>query len=172
MRRGQLWIRLRPMTPGWLKMGIANHRTRSKSYLRLQEACVQCSRSQHSKYLAHLEDIAKRTAEGDTTAHQADGWSRDDWDQDARERLGAFKAELKKIAESAWQIAEPELLAKSEALDLMADGLDEIERARYASFCVPYRAPAYIAILRKYALSLRDGQRKNVGLPSSMLENL
>ena len=139
---------------------------------RLQAACAECARSQHPKYQEHIGSIARRTAEGDATVHQEDGWTREDWEADARERLNAFKGELNLIQSRAWAIAEPALLAKANFLDARADEIEETVRRPFDKFCAPYHPPSYVLLMRKYAATLRDGSRRTAGLPSSMLETL
>jgi hypothetical protein len=141
-------------------------------HLRLHEAIAQCARSQRPAYLAHLEDIATRVGAGDATAHREDGWSAEDWESDARERMSAFKAELRKLADRAWAIAEPALLEKAKILNAVADDLELEAQMRFEEFTVPFRPPAYVLLMRKYALTLSDGSRRNAGLPSSMIETL
>ncbi|NLH83996.1 MAG: hypothetical protein GX450_01040 [Verrucomicrobia bacterium] len=141
-------------------------------WLRLQQAMTEAASSQTSKYHAHLADIAARTAAGDSTVHKEDGWSREDWISDSRERLHAFKAECRKIEAQAWQIAEPALLAKADAADAAADELEAEARPRFEQFAVAYRPAPYVLLLRKYAATLRDGSRRNVGKPSAMIETL
>ena len=141
-------------------------------FLRLQDAIAQVTRSQHPAFLKNLEDIARRTAEGDPSVHAQDAWTRDDFEEDARQRLDAFKAELRKIQAQAWQIAEPALLEKSAFASSRADELEETAQLPFAKFATAYTPPMYILSLRKYAVSLANGSRRNAGLPSSMLETL
>jgi hypothetical protein len=141
-------------------------------WTRLQDAMAEAARSQHGKYLAHVESIAKRVASGDLTVQQEDAWGPDEWTSDARERLSAFKKEAREIAAQAWVIAEPALLEKADFADEVADLLEANERPRWEQFAVPYRPPNYVWILSKYAETLRNGSRRSAGLPSSMLEVL
>jgi hypothetical protein len=141
-------------------------------FLRLQDAIAQVTRSQHPAFLKNLEDIARRTAEGDPSVHAQDAWTRDDFEEDARQRLDAFKAELRKIQAQAWQIAEPALLEKSAFASSRADELEETAQLPFAKFATAYVPPMYILSLRKYAVSLANGSRRNAGLPSSMLETI
>jgi len=141
-------------------------------WIRLQEAIGEAAKSQGDAYHRHMEDIARRTAAGDETVKREDSWSRSDWDADARERIAAFKVECKRIEAQAWQIAEPALLTKADAADAAADELENETRPRFEQFAIPYRPPAYVLLLRKYAQTLRDGSRRNVGQPSALIENL
>jgi hypothetical protein len=143
-------------------------------WLRLQAAIGEFAQTQNANaaYHANREDIAKRTAAGDTTVNQGDAWSRQDFLDDHRERLMALKNEAKRIEREAWPIAESALLAKAEFADAVADELEAEARKPFDEFCVPYRSPAYVLLLRKYALSLRNGSRSTVGRPSSMLADL
>lgn len=141
-------------------------------WTRLQQAIGEAAKSQGDAYHRHMQDIARRTAEGDETVKREDSWSRADWDADARERIAAFKVECKRIEAQAWKIAEPALLAKAAAADAAADALEDEARQPFEAFAVPFSPPPYVPILRVYAASLRDGSRRNVGKPSSMLESL
>ncbi|MEI6781271.1 MAG: hypothetical protein WCQ21_10170 [Verrucomicrobiota bacterium] len=141
-------------------------------YLRVQRAIAQASRSQHPAYMAHIQDIASRTAAGDETANDRDAWTKADFEEDSRERLTAFKAELRKIALRAWVIAEPALLEKAEFASRRADQLDALARKSFDLYRVAYQSPAYILLLRKYAQNLSNGSRRNVGLPTAMIETL
>lgn len=142
------------------------------AYLRLQTACVEASRGQNGKYLAHLADIARRTASGDITVELVDSWTMQDWQDDARERLSAFKAELRALAQRCWQIAEPALLEKAQVAAARADQLEEAARVPFDHYSAPFYPPSYVLLLRKYAATLADGSRRNAGLPSSMIETL
>lgn len=139
---------------------------------RLQGAIGEAAKSQGDAYHRHMEDIARRTAAGDETVKREDSWSRSDWDADARERIAAFKVECKRIEAQAWQIAEPALLTKADAADAAADELEAEARPRFEQFAVAYRPAPYVLLLRKYAATLRDGSRRNVGKPSAMIETL
>ena len=141
-------------------------------FLRLQDAIAQVTRSQHPAYIAHLEDIARRTASGDTSVSSQDAWTKTDFEEDARQRLEAFKSELRKIQAQAWILAEPALLAKAAFASARADELEETAQLPFAKFATPYTPPMYILALRKYAVSLSNGSRYNAGLPSSMIETL
>jgi hypothetical protein len=142
------------------------------AWLRLQEAIAQAARSQNGRYHAHLDDIARRTAEGDLTVQREDAWTRQDWADDGRERIGAFKTKSREIEERDWAIAEPALLDKSEFANSAADELDVEAQAWFAEFATPAHPLSFILQLRKYALTLSDGSRRYAGLPSSMLEVL
>ena len=141
-------------------------------YLRVQRAIAQASRSQHPQYMAHIQDIVSRTASGDETVSEKDTWTREDFQEDARERLAAFKGELRKIALRAWVIAEPALLEKAEFASRRADELDALARKSFDIYRVAYSSPAYVLLLRKYAQNLSNGSRRNVGLPTAMLATL
>ena len=141
-------------------------------YDRLQAAITECMKSPHAKHLAHIADLARRTAEGDTTVNAADAWTAEDWAEDQRVRVSAFKSEARKIREKAWTIAEPALHAKAESLNELADFLEEKERERYEHWATPYRPPNYVLLLRKYAASLTDGSRAGIGRPSGMLQGI
>ena len=141
-------------------------------YLRVQRAIAQASRSQHPAYMAHIQDIASRTAAGDETANDRDAWTKADFEEDSRERLAAFKGELRKIALRAWVIAEPALLEKAEFASRRADELDALARKSFDIYRVEYSSPAYVLLLRKYAQNLSNGSRRNVGLPTAMLATL
>ena len=141
-------------------------------YLRVQRAIAQASRSQHPQYMAHIQDIVSRTASGDETVSEKDTWTREDFQEDARERLAAFKGELRKIALRAWVIAEPALLEKAEFASRRADELDALARKSFDIYRVAYQSPAYVLLLRKYAQNLSNGSRRNVGLPTAMLATL
>lgn len=144
----------------------------NEPFNRLGAAIATVTRSQHPAYMAHVADIARRTAEGDTTVQTQDAWTKSDFEEDARERLTAFKAELRKIETRAWAIAEPVLLEKSAYATARADVLDDIARQPYDLYKVAYQAPGYILILRKYAASLANGSRRTAGLPTAMLATL
>lgn len=143
-----------------------------KPWLRLQQAITETARGSGARYHQHLESLARRTAQGDTTVLEQDAWSRSDWEDDARERVGAFKAECRALESQAWELAKPVLEAKADAADAASDDLENEVKARFAQFGVPYSPPPYVLLLRKYALSLRDDSSHISGLPSSLLETL
>ena len=83
-----------------------------------------------------------------------------------------FKKKCREIEGEAWTIAEPALLEKAEACERLADELEAEARPRFEQFAVAYRPAPYVLLLRKYAATLRDGSRRNVGKPSAMIETL
>jgi hypothetical protein len=151
---------------------LAQLRELDAPWLRLQEAITEAAASQGNNYHRHLADLARRVADGDTTVHKEDAWSRADWEQDSRERIGAYKAECRRIGAQAWQLAEPGLLAKADAADSAADELEDEARVEFERFNVPFSPPPYVLLLRKFALSLRDGSRRTAGKPTAMVGTL
>jgi hypothetical protein len=141
-------------------------------FSRLSAAIMEASGNQGDKYRAHLSSIATRIASGDASAEKEDSWSLDDWRADALERRSAFKRELGKIETQAWAICEPLLQAKSRFIEEQADFLDFLAGKLFEQFGFKYQSPPYVLGLRKWGLSLRNGSRRNGGLPSRMLENL
>jgi hypothetical protein len=140
--------------------------------LRLQDAILKVTRSASRAWQEHVASIARRTAEGDATADDEQGWTREDFEEDFRTRLSAYKGELKTIADRAWQVAGPVLLEKAEFARTRAAELEEVAKLPFARFHAPYTPPSYVLLLLRYAGTLADGSRRNAGLPSSMLENL
>lgn len=141
-------------------------------WTRLQTAIAETRKNQSASYHAHLADIAARTAAGDSTVKAEDGWSREDWQDDADERCRVFKAKCKEIEHQAWELARPVLLAKADACDAAADELATEAKGRFDQFAVPFSPPPYVLLLRKYAAAQRDDSRRIAGLPSSMIENI
>ena len=141
-------------------------------WTRLQTAIAETRKNQSANYHAHLADIAARTAAGDSTVKAEDGWTRDDWQQDADERCRVFKTKCREIEAQAWEIARPVLLQKADACAAAADALEAEAKGRFDQFAVPFSPPPYVLLLRKYALSLRDDSRRISGLPSSMIESV
>lgn len=141
-------------------------------FMRLQEGIAKAFRSQNSRYLAHLADIAERTAQGDTTVEKEDAWSREEWAEDGRLRGEAFKGALKTQAGRCWIIAEPELLRKAEYAHRAAEELDAEARVRFAEFGAPYTPPTYVLMFWRYAATLSDSSRRTAGKPSAMLETV
>lgn len=141
-------------------------------WVRLQDAIGETRKSQNANYHSQLADIATRIAAGDSTANERDAWTREDWQQDADERCRVFKTKCREIEAEAWQLAEAALLTKADAADAAADELEAEARPRFEQFAVAYRPAPYVLLLRKYAATLRDGSRRNVGKPSAMIETL
>ncbi len=141
-------------------------------FMRLQEGIAKAFRSQNSRYLAHLENIAERTAQGDTTVEKEDAWSREEWAEDGRLRGEAFKGALKTQAGRCWIIAEPELLRKAEYAHRAAEELDAEARVRFAEFGAPYTPPTYVLMFWRYAATLSDSSRRACGKPTTMIEAL
>ncbi|MFZ4702352.1 MAG: hypothetical protein ACOYMG_20100 [Candidatus Methylumidiphilus sp.] len=144
----------------------------NEPFLRLQTAIAEVTRSQAPAYRAHLEGIAARVAAGDLTVQREDCFTKIDFEEDAAERLSAFKQELRKLADRAWAVAGPVLAEKASYATARADVLDDSARQSYDHFAVPYLPPGYILLLRKYAQSLANGSRKTAGLPSAMIETV
>ena len=144
----------------------------NEPFLRLQTAIAEVTRSQAPHYRAHLESIAARVAAGDSTVHREDAFTKIDWEEDAAERLSAFKQELRKLADRAWAVAGPVLAEKASYATARADQLDEAARQPYDLYKVPYQPPGYILLLRKYAQSLANGSRRTAGLPTAMIETV
>jgi len=141
-----------------------------EKWLRLQDAIAETSRNQRPVYLAHRADLAQRVADGGP-ADEKDGWSSEDFAEDAVERRAAFKAKAKEIEVQAWAIAQPELLKKASAVNAMADELQQREFDRAEGWGFRCMGP-WVLSLRKWAVSLSDGSRACVGKPSAMLESL
>ena len=128
-----------------------------------EKATIQVSFSKEK-----LDALKFYMDEKDTTVEKEDSWSLDDWNNDARERLKAFKQKIREIENAAWAKVEPYLLSKANFADEVADLLDAEAKPRYEQFGVPFVSPAYVMLLRRYAASLRDGSRRYVGKPSEM----
>jgi hypothetical protein len=139
-------------------------------FTRLQDAITECSKSQAPHYFKHLEDLAARVAAGGQS-DEKDGWSREDFAEDALERRRAFLAKAREITNQAWALVEPELHHKADALDSLADQVqaEELERSKAWGWNV---FGPWVNSIRKLAAQLRDGSLKSGGKPSSLLQYL
>src|ERR1035437_9436772 len=121
---------------------------------RLQAGQIEYSRGSNGRYQNHLAAIALRTAEGDVSVIDEDGWSRLDWEQDDRERMEAFQKKERSYLTTAWELAEPALLEKAQFAFRRSDELEETARLIFDRYAAPYATPSYILLFRKYAQSL------------------
>ena len=142
---------------------IAPHQER---YVRGHKAVEEMLRHPMPKYLAHQAEMAERVVAGGDP-HERDSWSLAEWQDDQLEKAKGLRAKLKEIVSEAWEIAEPELLKKAEALNLMADELEASERNRAESWGFACAAP-WVVSIRKYASTLTDGSRRSLA-PADML---
>ncbi len=141
-------------------------------WMRLSGALAEQLRvTPNQRYTRHLEDVASRIAEGQTT-ESFDGWTREDWQQDHAEKVSALKRPMRQLEQQAWQVVQPAYQRVSVAVDAFVDGLEGQEQEVAARFCLPYTPSATILRLRKVAQTFATADHSGVGRPKSMVDAL
>lgn len=141
-------------------------------WMRLSGALAEQLRiTPNQRYARHLEEVADKIAEGQTT-ESFDGWTREDWQQDHAEKVSALKRPMRQLEQQAWQVVQPAYQRVSVAVDAFVDGLEGQEQEVAARFCLPYTPSATILRLRKVAQTFATADHSGVGRPKSMVDAL
>ena len=121
---------------------------------------------------AHLEELSRKLATGDATAHTDTTWGHDDFVAEYRLKLSALKADRKNQEVIAAPIARQIRSRAGNAVNALADILEGPGRALAQDFAAPYTPAPTILMLRRMASNFLDLNRGNSGRPLSMIENL
>jgi len=107
-------------------------------------------KQQHGEFTEHLRKVNHEKLE------KAEGWSFDDYLEEAAQKRPAVNAEIRRQSAEAWPTAEGIRKRFAEACRDFALDLQATEEAVASRFSVPYRRSATVLALLKAAMIITD----------------
>ena len=120
----------------------------------------------------HIDDLARRIANGDKTVGDDDAWDRSEYDSDYRLKLTSVKSEMRKIEAEAAALAKPIRIRFFRAVSELADILEGPGRHSAENFAMPFIPSNVILMLRKAAAVAADALTGGIGRPLAQVEFL